>query len=151
MLNTGSWMSEVLSLKHLVLKRMASRKRFKNWRYGLFYFLATDEVGMAKTSIIMEGYKSVEKGKYVKLLWPSDGVVYNASGRTCDGCGTEKLSLMPEEQCREESGLKVKWQRFEYITNDETGQRKLFLSSKETSPEEMFVFTGLLPGTSVSC
>lgn len=26
----------------------------------------------------MEGYKSVEKGKYVKLHWPSDKVVYIA-------------------------------------------------------------------------
>lgn len=65
-------------LPFFLILRMASRKRFKNWRYGLFYFLATDEVGMAETSIIMEGYKSIEKGKYVKLLWPSDGVVYNA-------------------------------------------------------------------------
>ena len=58
--------------------------------------------------------------------------------RSCNECGTSKLNLMPEEQCFEEHSPRVKWQAFEYITNNVTNQRKLHLAVKETSPGEMF-------------
>ena len=40
--------------------------------------------------------------------------------------------LMSEEQCFEEHSLRVKWQAFQYITNESTNV------VKETSPGEMF-------------
>lgn len=58
--------------------------------------------------------------------------------RSCNECSTFKLDLMQEEQCLDENASKVKWQAFEYRTNDATNQRKLFLATKETSPGEMF-------------
>ena len=58
--------------------------------------------------------------------------------RSCNECSTFKLDLMQEEQCLHENASKVKWQAFEYRTNDATNQRKLFLATKETSPGEMF-------------
>lgn len=75
-----------------------------------------------------------------KTLCPTENDLHKMDciNRSCDVCGTDKFTLMPEEQCRDESGPTVKWQRFEYVTNEETGQRKLFLISKETSPGEMF-------------
>ena len=58
--------------------------------------------------------------------------------RSCNECGTSKLNLMQEEQCLDENASKVKWHAFEYMTNDATNQRKLYLATKETSPGEMF-------------
>lgn len=57
---------------------MTDRKKFKNWSYGLFYFIETEEVGIAKTSIILDGFKDVFKGGYVKIRWPVDKLVYKA-------------------------------------------------------------------------
>lgn len=56
--------------------------------------------------------------------------------RSCNKCGTSQLKLIPEEQCLK-MRQKVKWQAFEYITND-ANQRKLHLSTKETPPGAMF-------------
>jgi len=45
---------------------------------------------------------------------------------------------MQEEQCLDENASKVKWHVLEYIANDATNQRKLYLATKETLPGEMF-------------
>ena len=53
--------------------------------------------------------------------------------RSCDECDTSKLNLMQEEQCLDENASKVRLYAFEYVTNDATNQRKLYLATKETS------------------
>lgn len=55
---------------------MTDRKRLKIWNYALFYFVKTNEVGIAKTSLVMDGYKNIAKDGYVKLHWPADNKAY---------------------------------------------------------------------------
>lgn len=56
----------------------------------------------------------------------------------CERCGVHLFQLLKEEQSANESGLKVKWQQFEYVTIGE--KRRLQLVSKLTPPGEMFEY-----------
>ena len=68
-----------------------------------------------------------------------EGEDYYASeccDRECESCGVHLFQLLDEEQCVSDSGLKVTWQRFEYVTVGE--KRRLQLVFKLTPPGEMF-------------
>lgn len=58
---------------------MTDRRRYKQWSYALFYFIATNEVGIAQTTVV-DGYKNLSKGSYVKVHWPGDTREYIARG-----------------------------------------------------------------------
>ena len=51
---------------------MTDRRRYKQWSYALFYFIETNEVGVGKTTLVVDGYKNLSKGSYVKVHWPGD-------------------------------------------------------------------------------
>lgn len=57
---------------------MTDRRKYKQWNYALFYFNETNEVAIGKTSLVIDGYKNLTKGGYVKLLWPGDSREYVA-------------------------------------------------------------------------
>lgn len=53
-------------------------RKYKQWSYALFYFIETNEVAIGKTSLVIDGYKNLTKGGYVKLHWPGDSREYVA-------------------------------------------------------------------------
>jgi len=57
---------------------MTDRRKYKQWNYALFYFNETNEVAIGKTSLVIDGYKNLTKGGYIKLLWPGDSREYVA-------------------------------------------------------------------------
>jgi len=65
---------------------MSSRLREKVYRYALFYFPETNELGTARTSIIAEGYRShVSVGSVVKVLWHKESRLVPAKIIQMDG------------------------------------------------------------------
>ena len=55
----------------------------------------------------------------VTLCAKADSDTYYAKeccDRECDKCGVHLLRLLEEEESMDESGLKVKWERFDYVT-----------------------------------
>ena len=83
-------------------------------------------------------YDHLNDAVNVTLCAKVDGDSYYAKeccDRECDKCGVHLLRLLEEEESMDESGLKVKWERFDYVTMGE--KRKLQLVVKSTSPGEM--------------
>ena len=84
-------------------------------------------------------YDHLNDAVNVTLCAKVDGDTYYAKeccDRECDKCGVHLLRLLEEEESMDESGQKVKWERFDYVTMGE--KRKLQLVVKSTSPGEMF-------------
>lgn len=52
---------------------MSARSKLKIWKYALAYFLEANEVGIIKTSQILDGFKSsIQVGKHVLCKWENE-------------------------------------------------------------------------------
>ena len=49
---------------------MSDRFKFKEWKYALMLFIATNEVGIVKTKSMVDGFKTdLREDSYVKVKW----------------------------------------------------------------------------------
>ena len=70
----------------LLTSKMSSRLREKVYRYALFYFPKTNQLGTARTSIVAEGYRSHTKvDKVVMVCWEDEKTLVPAKIMQMDG------------------------------------------------------------------
>ena len=70
----------------LLTRKMSSRLREKVYRYALFYFPESNQLGTARTSIVTEGYRChVKVDKVVMVRWEDEKKLVPAKIMQMDG------------------------------------------------------------------
>ena len=70
----------------LLASKMSSRLREKVYKYALFYFPESNELGTAQTTIVAEGYRcQVKVGRVVMVRWEEETKLVPAKIMQMDG------------------------------------------------------------------